>query len=321
MGRISWTGVIPAVTTPFDPEGGLDLPAFDAHCRWMIDSGCAGVVVGGSLGEGASLDAPERTALLRTAEHALARRAPVIAAVGAIRTSDAVDLARAAASDGAAGLLLLPPYVYRGDPREIREHFGRLLRGTDLPCMLYNNPGAYGTDVLPDRLLELATEHPTLEAVKESGPDVRRIAAVRALLGERLAVSVGTDDQLIEGVAGGATGWIAGVANAFPAESVELWRRANTGPRDAALAWYRWFLPLLRMDASPKLVQLIKLQQTEVGRGTPRVRPPRLELADEERALAVEAIRHAIATRPAGASPAARRAPASRSHRSPASPH
>jgi 1-pyrroline-4-hydroxy-2-carboxylate deaminase len=290
---MEWKGVIPALTTPFGPDLSVDLGALGRHARWLVDRGCRGVVVLGSLGEGATLSREERRAAVEACVAALKGRNPVAAAVASSRTSEAVELARDAERAGAAALMVLPPYLYRGDWRETRVHFETVLRGTELPCMLYNNPGAYGTDVLPDQLVELAAEFPTLEAVKESSSDVRRITAIRALLGDRLALSVGVDDAVLEGIDAGATSWVSGLANAFPEESVELFRRASEGPPAEAFELYRWFLPLLRMDSSPKFVQLIKLVQAEMGHGNPRVRPPRLELEGEERARAMETLRAA----------------------------
>ncbi len=295
---MKWKGVIPAVTTPFGSDLSIDLSALGQHCRWLVERGCTGVIVLGSLGEGGTLDRAEKRAVIDTAVHALEGRGPVVAAVASLRTSGAVELAREAEEAGAAGLMVLPPYVYRGDRRETREHFSAVFRATALPCMLYNNPIAYGTDVLPDHLLELATDHPNLVAVKESSADVRRITGIRALLGERLAISVGVDDAVLEGVDAGATSWVAGVANALPSESVELFRLAASGQRSEAFEVYRWFLPLLRMDSSPKFVQLIKLLQAETGHGPARVRPPRLELEGEERTQAIETVQVALRTRP-----------------------
>lgn len=297
---MEWKGVIPAVTTPFNLDLSVDLPALKRHCRWLVDRGCTGVIVLGSLGEGGTLDRPEKREVIRTAVQALEGLGPVVAAVASLRTSEAVDLAREAAGVGASGLMVFPPYVYRGDWRETREHFGAVLRATDLPSMIYNNPVAYGTDVRPEQLLELATEHATFVAVKESSTDVRRITAIRALLGGRLAICVGVDDAILEGVDAGATGWVAGLANAFPKESVELFHLAAAGRRAEAFEVYRWFLPLLRMDTSPKFVQLIKLIQAETGTGTARVRPPRLELEGDERAQAVETLQLAMHARPSG---------------------
>jgi 1-pyrroline-4-hydroxy-2-carboxylate deaminase len=301
---MEWKGVLPAVTTPFDIDLSVDLPALTQHCRWLVDQGCSGVIVLGSLGEGGVLDRGEKRRIVESAVRALGGRGPVVAAVAALRTSDAVDLAREVAVAGAQALMILPPYVYRGDWRETHMHFSAVLRATSLPCMLYNNPIAYGTDVHPEQLLELATEHPTLVAVKESSGDIRRITGIRALLGARLAISVGIDDEILEGVDAGATSWVAGLANAFPRESVELFRRAVRGQRSEAFELYRWFLPLLRMDTSPKFVQLIKLIQAEAGHGSARVRPPRLELEGDERAQALEILQTALRSRPPGLVPA-----------------
>jgi 4-hydroxy-tetrahydrodipicolinate synthase len=195
--------------------------------------------------------------------------------------------------------MALPPYVYSTDWREMGAHMRAVLAATKLPVLLYNNPVAYKTDFTPEHIAELAGEFPLLEAVKESSCDIRRFAGIQALLGDRLDLMVGMDDAIVEGVSMGAVGWIAGVVNAFPAESVALFRYAAEGRRDEAFALYRWFLPLLRMDTVPKFVQLIKLAQERVGMGTTRVRGPRLPLAGEELREANAILDHALATRPA----------------------
>jgi 1-pyrroline-4-hydroxy-2-carboxylate deaminase len=195
--------------------------------------------------------------------------------------------------------MILPPYVYKGDWREMKAHVAAVLRASPLPAMLYNNPVSYGTDFLPAQIQELAEEFPTLKAVKESTTDVRRVTAIRALVGERLAVFVGVDDAIVEGIAAGACGWVAGLVNALPKESVDLFHLACAGKHAEAFALYRWFLPLLRMDTVPKFIQLIKQVQQELGTGNARVRPPRLELTGEELAATRAAVQHALATRPA----------------------
>jgi 1-pyrroline-4-hydroxy-2-carboxylate deaminase len=192
----------------------------------------------------------------------------------------------------------LPPYVYQGDWREMKAYIAAVLKATNLSCMLYNNPIAYGTDFLPEHIEELAGEFENLHAVKESSADVRRVMAIRALLGDRLAVFVGVDDAVLEAIPAGAIGWIAGLANAFPRESVDLFEFQVNRQIDKAFELYRWFLPLLRMDTVPKFVQLIKLVQAEMGVGNTRVRPPRLELVGEELRQALHKIQKAVATRP-----------------------
>jgi len=194
--------------------------------------------------------------------------------------------------------MVLPPYVYRGDWRETKAYMADIFRATPLSCMLYNNPVAYGTDFLPEQILELASEHSNFHAVKESSTDVRRVTAIRALVSDRLSIFVGVDDAIVEGIAAGARGWIAGLVNAFPAESVALFDLAMQGRSREAFELYRWFLPLLRMDTVPKFVQLIKLVQHETGNGNARVRPPRLELTGDELEAALETVREALANRP-----------------------
>jgi 1-pyrroline-4-hydroxy-2-carboxylate deaminase len=164
--------------------------------------------------------------------------------------------------------------------------------------MLYNNPVAYGTDFTPEQIKELAAEFPNLQAVKESSTDVRRVTAIRALIGSRLSIFVGVDDAIVEGIAAGAVGWVAGLVNALPRESVELFQLASAGDTQKTFELYRWFLPLLRMDTVPKFIQLIKQVQQELGIGSARVRAPRLEVVEEELAATREAVAHALATRP-----------------------
>lgn len=299
---MKWRGVIPAITSCFDQEGSLDHAFMAVHSRWLVENGCTGVVALGSLGEGATLSFEEKLEVLRTFVDALRGRAPVVASISSLTTAESVRLARAAEEVGCDGLMILPPYVYRGDWREMKAHVGNVLKATGLSCMLYNNPISYGTDFLPPQIHELAEEYPNLQAVKESSADVRRVSAIRALLGDRLAVFVGVDDAIVEGIGVGAVGWIAGLANALPRESVDLFNYAIEGKSAQAFELYRWFLPLLRLDTVPKFVQLIKLVQEELGVGSARVRAPKLEIVGEELEATRKLIRDALRQRPKSAS-------------------
>lgn len=293
-----WRGVLPAITTPFAADGSVDHAFLARHAQMMIDAGCVGMVPLGSLGEAATLSFEEKLAIMRTLVQALGDRAPVIPGIAALSTDEAVRLAREAKAIGCRGLMVLPPYVYSTDWREMGAHARAVISATDLPCMLYNNPPAYKTDFLPAQIAELAAAHPNLQAVKESSTDVRRITAIRHLLGDRLELLVGMDDAIVEGIAAGATGWIAGLVNAYPKESVKLFELARAGNHEAADKLYRWFLPLLRLDTVPRFVQLIKLVQEKLDLGSERVRAPRLPVEGDERAQALDVIRHANATRP-----------------------
>ena len=295
---MNWNGVMPAITTCFDAKLQVDHGFMTKHCQWLLDNGCTGVVPLGSLGEGATLSLAEKAQILRTCVNAVQRRAPVVASISALSTSEAVALAKEAADMGCDALMVLPPYVYQGDWREMKTHVVAVFEATPLACVLYNNPVAYGTDFLPEQIQELAAEHENFESVKESSTDARRVSAIRALLGDRLEILVGVDDAIIEGIGVGAKGWIAGLANALPRESVELFNYAVNGEHEKAFELYRWFLPLLRMDTVPEFVQLIKLVQAEVGMGNSRVRPPRLELIGKRLEQIVATIKDALRTRP-----------------------
>ena len=296
--KMKWTGVMPATTTAFDEQLNIDHDFVGRHARWLIDHGCTGIVTPGSLGESATLSFDEKLALWKTNINAVGERVPVVAAIASLSTAEAVRLARGAADVGCSGLMVLPPYVYRSDWREMKAHIEAVFRATKLSCMLYNNPVAYGTDFLPEQIAELSKEHENFEAVKESSTDVRRITWIRELIGERLAMFVGVDDVIVEGVLMGAVGWIAGLVNALPRESVDLFNYAMNGEKEKAIELYKWFLPLLRMDTVPKFVQLIKLVQEEVGMGNARVRAPRLELVGGQLEEALSVIRQALTNRP-----------------------
>jgi 4-hydroxy-tetrahydrodipicolinate synthase len=222
----------------------------------------------------------------------------VAAGIASLSTAEAVKLARAADEAGCSGLMVLPPYVYSSDWREMKGHVQSVMRATKLSCMLYNNPIAYKTDFLPEQIQELAAQNSNLRAVKESSGDLRRVTAIKALCGGRLDVLVGMDDAIVEGVRAGAVGWIAGLVNAFPRESVALFHFAARGQTKKADELYKWFLPLLRMDTVIKFVQLIKLVQQETGMGNERVRAPRLVLTGAERKVALDTLKHALKHRP-----------------------
>ncbi|MDE1155503.1 MAG: dihydrodipicolinate synthase family protein [Acidobacteriaceae bacterium] len=296
---MNWFGVMPAMTTPFDANLDVDHAFLAKHCEWLLANGCKGLVMLGSLGEGATLEHDEKVAILKTAVKASEKTGtPVVASISALSTKGAVQLAKDAEAAGCSGLMVLPPYVYTADWRDMKAHVVAIMEATKLPCMLYNNPIAYKTDFQPWQIAELAGEFENLKAVKESSADVRRVSHIRELLGDRLKIFVGVDDVLVEAVDAGATGWVAGLVNAFPKESVELFELALAGKRKEAYELYHWFLPLLRLDTVPKFVQLIKWVQGETGTGSATVRAPRLEITGAELEETKAVLSKALKNRP-----------------------
>lgn len=294
---MKWAGVISAITTAFKPDDSVDHLFLAKHAKWQLDNGVDGIVALGSLGEAATLGFDEKVAILKTLAGAMGGK-PLVAGIASLSTHEAVALAKAAQQTGCSGVMVLPPYVYSSDWREMKAHVQAVIRATRLSCMLYNNPPAYKTDFLAPQIEELARESDNLHAVKESSGDARRVTAVKALCGDRLAVFAGLDDMVLEALGAGGVGWIAGLVNALPRETMALFRYAIQGETQNADSLYRWFLPLLRMDTMPKFVQLIKLVQQECGMGNERVRGPRLVLAGAEREAALETIKAALAERP-----------------------
>lgn len=293
-----FVGVIPAITTPFRSDLSIDFEFLADHAKRLAAAGITGLVPLGSLGEGATLGFDEKVAVVERLVEAVGDRVPIVPGIASLSTAEAVRLALAVRDRGASGLMVLPPYVYPGDRRELDHHVGAVIAATELPCLLYNNPIAYGADFRAAQIAGLAARFPNLVAVKESSGDVRRISALRECVGDRLEILVGLDDLVLEGVAAGATGWIAGLVNALPEESVRLFELATAGAHAEAWDLYRWFLPLLRLDTEVKFVQLIKLVQHELGLGSRAVRPPRLELEGAELETALATIRRVLEARP-----------------------
>jgi 4-hydroxy-tetrahydrodipicolinate synthase len=302
MSKPFWNGVLPAITTPFNANGSVDHAFLAKHVGLMMEAGSSGIVPLGSLGETATLTFDEKKAILQTVVAAVRATgkagAAVVPGVAALATSEAVAFAKMAKEVGCGGLMVLPPYVYTSEWREMKYHVSQVIAATDLPCMLYNNPIAYKTDFLPPQVAELAGEYTNLVAIKESSADIRRIAAIKSLIGTRLHILVGVDDIIVEGIAAGATGWVAGLVNAYPRESVVLFEMALAGKWKELEPLYHWFLPLLKLDTVPKFVQLIKLVQEHVGMGSAAVRAPRMVLVGDELAEAERIVKHAISTKP-----------------------
>jgi len=296
---LDWTGVYPAVTTQFDAQLGLDLEATQRVQDAMIQEGVDGLVVIGTVGENNSLELGEKRAVLAAAKEVAKGRAPIIAGVSEFTTARAMQFARDAEAIGVDGLMVLPCMVYVPTQEELLAHFRAVAGASGLPIMLYNNPPAYRVSLSLDDLKALSEEE-TIVAIKESAPDSRRITDIINAVGDKLHVLSGLDDMALEGLLLGATGWVSGLTNAFPEESVALVKAARAGDLETARKIYRWFMPLLHLDAEHDLVQSIKLAEQIMGRGSERVRMPRMPLSGARRARVTAMVEQAAATRPIG---------------------
>lgn len=295
--KISWQGVFPAVTTQFQADEALDLPATLAHVEKLLASGVHGLIMLGTVGENCSLAAEEKIAVLRAVVETVAGRVPVLTGVAEYTTRMACRFAEAAAKAGVDGLMVLPAMVYKSDARETIAHFRQVARATELPIMCYNNPVSYGVDITPATFAELADE-PRFVAIKESSENVRRMTDLINAVGDRYLLFAGVDDLALESMMLGAQGWVSGLVNAFPDENRLLWDLAQANRWEEALQVYRWYTPLLHLDTHVKLVQYIKLAMAEVGLGSEQTRAPRMKIVGEERERVLAIIRRAIATRP-----------------------
>ena len=297
MSDIQWRGVFPALTTKFTAADAIDWAAMEKHLEFQLDAGVHGLIILGSLGENATLSAGEKLEMVRFFARAERRGRPLVACIAESSTREAKAFAGAAEEAGADAFMLLPPMRYASDRRETLAYLQDVAAATGLPVMLYNNPIAYGTDLLPEDFARLA-DNPRFEAIKESAADTRRFPEIRRLTGDRYALFCGVDDLAYECFTLGAVGWVAGLVVAFPHETVRLWSLCREGQWAAARELYEWFLPLLHLDVGPKFVQQIKLVEALMGYGSARVRAPRLQLSEAEASAVEQVLAQALDQRP-----------------------
>jgi 4-hydroxy-tetrahydrodipicolinate synthase len=295
---MEWKGIFPALTTPFTTNDELDLPMFEKNLHAQINAGVHGVIIGGSLGEASTLTTSEKEELIKFASKKVEARIPVILNIAEASAKDALQQAALAKQWNVNGLMLLPPMRYKADDRETVEYFKRVAKSTDLPIMIYNNPVDYKIEVTLDMFEELA-ECKNITAVKESTRDVSNVTRMKNRFEDRYKILCGVDTIAMEELLLGADGWVAGLVNAFPNETVAVYELVRSGNIEEATNIYRWFMPLLELDIHPKLVQYIKLAQAQTGLGTEYVRAPRLILEGEERKRILNVINDGIASRPA----------------------
>jgi 1-pyrroline-4-hydroxy-2-carboxylate deaminase len=295
--EFKWKGVFPAVTTKFTADDQLDFEAFDVNLKAQLEAGVDGIILAGSLGEASTLTQSEKDALLVHTVKAVAGKVPVLMNIAEQSTKFAVAAAISARDNGADGLMLLPPMRYTSDDRETVTFLRAVAQATELPIILYNNPADYKIWISPDMFCQLE-DLPTIQAVKESTRDISNVTRMKNAFGDRFAVLTGVDTLGMESILMGADGWVAGLVCAFPRETVAVYRLVKAGKIKEALEIYRWFLPVLELDVSTKLVQNIKLAEAMTGLGNEIVRAPRLPLVGTERERIVSILSAALATRP-----------------------
>jgi len=297
MITFDWKGVLPAVTTKFTNNDELDFDAFDINLNAQLEAGVDGFILGGSLGEASVLSDQEKYDLLAHTVAFVDGKVPVILNIAEQTTKAAVTCAQKALDNGADGLMLLPPMRYNSEERETITYITTIAKSTELPIMIYNNPVDYKVEITLNMFEQLAA-YDNIQAVKESTRDVSNVTRMINRFGDRFKILTGVDPLAMESLVMGANGWVAGLVDAFPKETVAIYRLVKAKRYDEALAIYRWFLPVLELDIHPKLVQYIKLAEVATGIGTENVRAPRLPLVGAEREKVQKIISDALAVRP-----------------------
>ena len=295
--QVNWQGVYPALLTPFTSQDELDISLFEKNLHAQLEAGVHGVIIGGSLGEASTLRESEKKQLVQSAKQLAGNKIPVLLNIAESITADAIAQTKLAMQWGADGIMLLPPMRYKSDDRETAQYFQSVAKSTELPIMIYNNPVDYKIDFRPE-LFDQLVDLPNIQALKESSRDVTNLTRMLNRFGDRFKILCGVDTLAMEELCLGAHGWVAGLVDAFPRETVAIWKLVQAGELEKARAIYRWFMPLLELDIHPKLVQYIKLAAQEEGIGSEYVRAPRLLLEGEERVRIIKVIHTALATRP-----------------------
>ncbi|QYJ81065.1 4-hydroxy-tetrahydrodipicolinate synthase [Shewanella aegiceratis] len=294
--KVNWQGVFPAISTQFNDDGSINYESNARMLEDLIRDGIDGVIALGTIGENASLSPEEKREFIKHTVETVNGRILVLSGCTENTAQQAAKYAQDVEALGVDGLMLLPAMVYRGTDREVIAHYQHVARSTKLPIMIYNNPVGYGVDINLEMTAVLA-EEPNIVAIKESTTDTRRLTELQSRFGDRFNILCGVDDIALESILLGATGWISGLTNVFPRESVTLFKLARASRIEEAREIYRWFMPLLRLDTIPTLVQCIKFAEQIVGRGSENVRLPRMTLIGEERAYVEKVMAEALATR------------------------
>lgn len=297
MRKVQWIGVYPAVTTKFHKNGDLDVPNFVRNLEAQVEAGVKGIIIGGSLGESSTITHDERIELCKAALESVGDKVDIILNIAEGSTRSAVELAKRAEANGVHGIMLLPPMMYKPTEQEVADFFISVATNTALPILVYNNPVDYKIEITMN-IFDQLLPYKNIAAVKESTRDISNVTRMKTKYGDRYRILCGVDTIAMEELLMGADGWVAGLVDAFPAETVAIYKLIKAGRIEEAREIYRWFLPILELDINPQLVQNIKLAEVMTGLGTEHVRAPRHILVGEERARVIGILEHGLANRP-----------------------
>jgi len=237
-------GAATALITPITASG-VDYEALGRLIDWQIGEGIDALVIAGTTGEGSTLSDEEHREVLRYSVERCAGRVPLIAGTGSNDTAYAIDLTRFACSIGADAMLVVTPYYNKATQKGLVKMYGAIADASTKPLILYNVPSRTGVNIEPATYVELA-KHPNIRGIKEANSDISKIVETFSLVGDKLDIYSGNDDQIVPLLSMGGAGVISVLSNPMPAKTAELCRRWFEGDTAGAAAMQCELTPLIK---------------------------------------------------------------------------
>ena len=236
-------GAATALVTPLNAQG-VDYPALERLINWQIEQGIDALVICGTTGEGSTLTDEEHRQVLQFSLDVAKGRVPMIAGTGSNDAAYAIDLTRFACEIGYDAVLLVTPYYNKTTQNGLVAMFTAIADAATKPVILYNVPSRTGVNIEPATYARLA-EHPMIYAIKEAGGNISKIVETAALVGDKLDIYSGNDDQIVPIMACGGKGVISVLSNVLPRETSALCRKALSGDFAGAMEMQKKYLPLV----------------------------------------------------------------------------
>ena len=286
-------GAATALITPLTPDG-VDYENFGRLIDWQIDAGIDALVIAGTTGEGSTLTDEEHREVLDYAVKRAAGRVPMIAGTGSNDTAYAIDLTKFACDIGYDAMLVVTPYYNKATQKGLVKMYEAIADASTKPLVLYNVPSRTGVAIQPATYAALA-EHPMIAAIKEANGDISKIAETMALVGDKLDLYSGNDDQIVPLMSLGGSGVISVLSNLLPRQTSEMCKKFMAGDVKGAAEMqfkYHDLIDLLFCEVNPIPV---KAAMASMGFCEDFLRLPLTRMEDSNKGrMLVEMQRHGL---------------------------